>query len=166
MNSSRRLSCSLFLASTNPQIRALKDGGRKRSGSKKGGSGALSALINPPPGYDGDFSLFGTATLRCNPDESFLLHINAQGLDASCDSYKVAIYAGASCEIPGSDFFYEEEVVDNTYFAYGGGLSNSAFSFTNGYTCDENKGWVVIIYDSSPEIIGCGVLGKESTDDV
>jgi hypothetical protein len=89
-----------------------------------------------------------------------LFHINAEGLDASCDSCKVAIYDGTSCDTPGTEYFDEVEVVELTYSTYGGGLSNSAFSFTNGYTCDENEGQVVVMYDSSPEIIGCGVLGE------
>jgi hypothetical protein len=148
----------------------LGTSGSQNSGSKKGGSGALSALIEPPPSKKGggralsaliDPPPFGTATLRCNPDGSLLFHINAQGLDASCNSCKVSIYDGTSCDTVGTEYFDEEqEVVENTYSTYGGGLSKSAFSFSNGYTCDENEGRVVVMYDSSSEIIGCGVLGE------
>jgi hypothetical protein len=159
----------MFHASTNSQIRSLRRGGK---------SGALTALIEPPSGYEGDLESFGTATVRCNPDLSFLLAITAEDLDPACKTCKVAIYDGTSCDSPGSAYFDEDTIAEdpftpwtinsNYYSTYGdGGLSNSAFSFTNGYTCDENEGRVVVMFDdTSKTILGCGVLGEERKTNV
>jgi hypothetical protein len=138
----------------------------------------LTALIETPSGYEGDLKSFGTASVRCNPDESFLLAITAEDLGPACTTCKVAIYDGTSCDAPGSAYF-NEDVIDadpwtpwtkngNYYSTYSdGGLSNSAFSFTNGYTCDENEGRVVVLFDeTSKEILGCGVLEEERKSNV
>lgn len=135
-------------------------------------------MIETPPGYEGDLMSFGTASVRCNPDGSFLLAITAEDLGPECTKCKVAIYDGTSCDAPGSAY-YNEDVIEgdpwtpwtvnsNYYRTYGGGgLSNSAFSFTNGYTCDENDSRVVVVFDeSSKKILGCGVLEEERKTNV
>jgi Cu/Zn superoxide dismutase len=121
---------------------------------------------------------FGTASISCNNDGSFLFHIDAIGLDTNCNMdelCKVAIYDGTSCEteIAMGEEYYNgladpwSADGDNAYFTYSeGGSTSSAFNFDNGYTCDENEGKVVVVFDSSSTIAACGVLGAKAKGSV
>ena len=129
---------------------------------------SLSAFITKAPRYEGNLNPFGTSVVRCNEDGSFLFHISATGLDSSCTHCKIAIMDATSCSSDFSSSFYTSDLEsdpwnangENYYFTFtDSGISRSAFTFTNGYECNENLGKVVAIYDASEEMIGCGKLG-------
>jgi len=122
-------------------------------------------------GYIGDLDPIGTVTLRFNPDNSFLLLMDMNGLDENCASGSkncaVRIVSGSCDGTP----FTSEDSFDNTtafYNAQSGGISGSAFVFNNGANLDDNLGKYVVLEDTDENIIGCGELiinsGKKVLD--
>jgi hypothetical protein len=133
------------------------------------GSSRLTALIEKTPGYAGGSTPLRTSSISCNEDGSFLFHIDADGLDSvSC---KIAIYNGVSCDNMGAAYYNGlfdpwSTLGENYYKIDSSDSTISAFNFDNGYTCDENEGKVVVVFDYSLAIVGCGVLGAEAKGNV
>lgn len=126
--------------------------------------GPLVALIQDAGGKAG---IIGTATLRFNPDQSFLFALDLNGLPedgvavitdgTSCDDISEIPYTDASNG--GSDF----DGMMNTYQALDEGISKSAFRFNNGYNSNQNLGKTVLLYSKSDlsTVLACGVLEPE-----
>jgi hypothetical protein len=133
------------------------------------GSSRLTALIEKTPGYAGGSTPLRTSSISCNEDGSFLFHIDADGLDSvSC---KIAIYNGVSCDNMGAAYYNGlfdswSTLGENYYKIDSSDSTISAFNFDNGYTCDENEGKVVVVFDYSLAIVGCGLLGAEAKGNV
>lgn len=149
-----------------PNSKAKKTKTNKESQSPKNGS--LVAYLSKSPEYTGaDYNPVGTATIRFNPDDSFLFLIDADGIDPACNNCKIVVTDGASCDDPGSNFFASQDdpwATGLSYYAsYSsvGGSTNSAFRLTNGYGSSDMLDKPVVIYDSKDEVIGCGILGTE-----
>lgn len=132
---------------------------------------SLVAFLEQAPEYEGDFSPSGTVTVRYNPDDAFLMVLDAGGFDPVCGDQEmgcqVSIKSGTSCDSPGEDYF---DVMDNpwssvSYSTYDGalGFSNSASRVDNGLGSEEMDGHVVAVYDSEGNMVGCGLLGPESS---
>jgi len=145
--------------------------GQKKNKSKKSQSspknGSLVAYLSKSPEYNGtDYDPVGTATIRFNPDNSFLFLIDADGIDPACDACTVVVTDGASCDDPGKNYFASQDdpwaTGLNFYSSFSdGGSTNSAFRLTNEYGSSDMMDKPVVVYDSKDEVIGCGILGAE-----
>lgn len=139
--------------------------GKAAKGSKAAKSSKSSKALVAT--VEGDDNLIGTATLRFNADDSFLVSMDLNGLPATGNSQAV-ITMGTSCDVKnlipltktGSDVF---DGTQNKIDSLDEGISKSAFRFSNGYKQAEIMGKTVIIYKDT-EVIGCGVLGKAMTN--
>jgi len=147
--------------------RNLKKGKKSKKKKSKGIDG-LIALISTAPSYTGELQPYGTTNVHFNDDGSFLFTMSMSGLDAACEACKVSINDGTSCDAPGAGYFSLEtnpwETGTSFYFSYAdSGLAGNGFTISNGYGEDDNEGQTVVFYDSSDEIIGCGVLEEAPT---
>ena len=119
-------------------------------------------VLRPVSGSSFDPS--GTVTATFNPDHSFLLSLDAAGLDPSCvddPECRVVITQADACDDPlSADPLYagDEDPWDAvTFDAPRDGLSNSAWRVYNGYTRHGNRGRAAVVYRGG-EWIGCGIL--------
>lgn len=128
-------------------------------------SSPLVALIEP---FGEESAVLGTAAISPNSDGSFIFTMDVGGLETDGTA---VIAEGKTCdtesemysETPyfmGSEYEWDGE--SNYYNALGEGISKSAFRFNNGYGATENEGRIVLVYNDSGEIVGCGPLEKET----
>eukprot|EP00588_Corethron_pennatum_P012227 CAMPEP_0194265338 /NCGR_PEP_ID=MMETSP0169-20130528/617_1 /TAXON_ID=218684 /ORGANISM="Corethron pennatum, Strain L29A3" /LENGTH=313 /DNA_ID=CAMNT_0039005779 /DNA_START=117 /DNA_END=1058 /DNA_ORIENTATION=- len=161
-------------ASRNVGNRALKaakgnSGAKKNKGKKSQSSpynGPLVAYLSKSPEYTGTDNPVGTATIRFNPDNSFLFLIDADGIDPDCVKCNVVVTDGASCDDPGKNFFASQDDPWATGLNFYGsfsaeGSTNSAFRLTNEYGSSDMMDKPVVVYDSKDVVIGCGLLRPE-----
>jgi len=144
-------------------VRHLKKGATGKKGKKgKKGSKPLIANLGNPSGA-------GRVTLRFNPDDSMLIHINAVNVNAMCDTNDCLLrISEGTCDSIGEDFTapgYEDAWSngENYYTLDGNGISRNAFVTNNGYGYSENYGKAISLSDSTGAVWACSTLMSEST---
>lgn len=133
-----------------------------------GGNTRAIAALAPAPGYVGDSDPSGTVTVTYNPDGSFLMTLDAAGLDPACAAHNPEATAEGPCTVNIVDLTTcdGDSVPSHTVKSHlsflaqvEGGFSNSAARITGADPLADNLGLAVLVVDSNSDFVGCGVLG-------
>jgi len=113
----------------------------------------------------------GRVSLRFNPDDSMLVHVNVVNSNAVCTTANKCLLKinegtcdniGALSTAPGYEGAWSS---GENYFTFdANGISRSVFVSNNGFGYDENKGKIVTLSDSSDTVWACSVIMAESME--
>jgi len=150
-------------------VRRLKKGATAKVGKrgKKGkkGEGSTKHLV----ANLGNPSGAGRVSIRFNPDDSMLIHINAVNVNDECNANCLLRISEGTCDSIGQDFTapgYEDAWSngENYYTLDEVGVSRNAFVTNNGYGYDENVGKVISLTDSTGAVWACSMLMPNSME--
>jgi len=155
-------------AKTSKSGKSEKSEKSEKSGKtgKSGKSGSsLVAIVESSSGEIGATAPIGTATIRSNPNGSFLFQLDMENLDQDCTITQkcgVFILEETDCsEVVGNyypRFFGSNWGTSGGYYTYGEGSTSSAFTINTSVDFSDNKGQVVGVFDSWMAPVACGIL--------
>ena len=128
----------------------------------------LQTTLHNHPNYQ-NVPITGVVSVQFFPDDTFVVHMDLEGLPANCEHCQVGIQEGMDCHkaFQGSHFWNRSEL-DRDPFVVGRGAYYSSdelgsaersFFLFNGYGYKENNGHAFILKDDKGNRIACGLLG-------
>ena len=139
------------------------------------GRGGLSASIETYPGYTGDLAISkGKVFVKFEEDsDEMKVHYGLKGVDTNCTSCGIFIHTGTSCDNATliGDTYYSTDTnpwttANGAAYSIESGkeCAKGSFNITTGYNSTQTDGHAVVVYSSTGEAYGCGVLSEKSRD--
>jgi hypothetical protein len=155
------LLCGGLTEGKKTQKRALKKGG----GNKRRITGCIGAY--------GDNTVKGKILIKFRKRDSMMnVKVKVRKAEPECVDCLVSVNDGVDCETPGIHYYNETAVTDDPWTVASGTTyttnaigrakpKDSKFKVTNGFDHLENVGKPILVYNSTGDAIGCGILSTE-----